>query len=594
MKKYIILITICLCAILSSSVCFAEEFSFNVTVDRTKVSLGRAVQLNLIFGGTQDISAPELPELEGFRSSYVGPSTSIAYVNGKSSSSITHKYLLVALNAGSFQIGPFTINYQGESYQSKPIIIEVVNGKVTYGNGAESKGEASIDDRVFLKVEPVKSNLYLNELLPIKFKLYIDNLVIRNIQFPEFSHDGFFVEEFTKPIQYQEILGGISYEVIEFKTNIFPTRTGDLALGPATLKCDLALERKRRGSSGFFDFDSFFDRYQTYPLNLSAPQKPITVRSLPEAGRPKGVKIAVGKFRMEVQAQPVEVKVGDPITLKVEIQGEGNFSTIKMPKLLSEDNFKIYEPQVTENGDVKIFEQVIMPTSTSVKEIPEIDFYYFNPDEGQYRLIKKGPFAVKVLDSGQPQRLQIVDSATKTTRILSEEALGRDIVYLKEDMGRLRKRGEYLYRNKVFFILQSLPLISVFLFLFLYKRRQKLKTDIGYARRLHAPKKAKKGINQALSFLKEAKTEEFYDSVYKTLREYLGDRFHTSIGGITLDFVDEVLQPKGVDEEILSALRGMFRDCDMARYAPSELNSESMQKTYDMLQYVIDKLESMR
>lgn len=574
---------------------FAEDISFNVTVDRTKVSLGRAVQLNLIFEGTQNISAPELPELEGFRSSYIGPSTTVSIVNGKTASSITHKYLLVALKAGTFQIGSFIIEYKEKTYQSKPITIEVVDGNVTYGNGSESKGEASIDDRVFLIIEPVKNELYLNEQMPLKIKLYVDNLVIRNIQFPEFSREGFFMEKFNSPIQYQEILGGIAYEVIEFKTNVFPTYIGNLKLGPAELRCDLILSREdNRRNSGFFDFNSFFDRYQTYPLNLKAPEKPITVLSLPETGKPDGVNIAVGKFEMEVQAQPLEVKVGDPITLKVGIQGEGNYSTVKMPKFFSEDNFKIYEPQITQSGNAKIFEQVIMPTSAGVSEIPEISFYYFDPDDGKYKVIKKGHIPVKVLDSGQSQRLQIVDSAVKTTKILSEEELGRDIVYLKEDIGRLQSRGEYLYNNKLFLSIHAVPLIALFLSLFLYKRRQKLKTDIGYARRFYAPKRARSGMRQAFVLLKDAKTERFYDSVYKTLREYLGGCFHTPAGGITLDFVDDVLKPRGVEEDVLSVLRDIFRDCDIARYAPLELNKESMRMTYDKLRDVIDKLERER
>ncbi|MBC8498930.1 MAG: hypothetical protein H8D39_00155, partial [Candidatus Atribacteria bacterium] len=77
-----ILFVICnlLIGILFTVSCFAEDINFEVSVDRTNVSLGKSLRLNLVFEGTQDISAPELPTIDGFDWHYLGPSTSMSVV----------------------------------------------------------------------------------------------------------------------------------------------------------------------------------------------------------------------------------------------------------------------------------------------------------------------------------------------------------------------------------------------------------------------------------------------------------------------------------------------------------------------------------
>ena len=57
---------------------FAQDFSFEATVDRTKISLGQDIQLELTFYGTQNVSTPYFPDIPGFSSQYLGPSKLIS------------------------------------------------------------------------------------------------------------------------------------------------------------------------------------------------------------------------------------------------------------------------------------------------------------------------------------------------------------------------------------------------------------------------------------------------------------------------------------------------------------------------------------
>jgi hypothetical protein len=185
----------------------------------------------------------------------------------------------------------------------------------------------------------------------------------------------------------------------------------------------------------------------------------------------------------------------------------------------------------------------------------------------------------------------IIGSAGTEQKTITKEDVGRDIIYIKATPGRLRKRGASLYNNRGFLLLHTMPLLLLVAAWIVQRRRERLSTDIGYARRLSAPKKAGKGIREAGHLLNKGEPAAFYDSVFKTLREYIGDRFHIASGGITADIIDNELKKKDVDEKVLLQLRNIFRECDMARYASSELGPENMKNTLSALQEVIDHLE---
>ena len=81
------------------------------------------------------------------------------------------------------------------------------------------------------------------------------------------------------------------------------------------------------------------------------------------------------------------------------IKGRGNFSTVTCPKFNAAKSFKIYDPEVKQEDGVKTFEQILMPDTDAVKEIPKITFSYFDTERKAYRIISKGPVPVKVAKS---------------------------------------------------------------------------------------------------------------------------------------------------------------------------------------------------
>lgn len=604
-----ILIVLCAGIFLPTAACLAKDISFEARVSRAKVAVGQSVQLNLTFNNTRDIHAFELPDLEGFSSRYAGPSSSMSVVNGVVSSSITHIYLLQAVKIGKFSIGPFQFEKNGDTYTSNQVSLEVVASSTQAQLNAQQQDgrqdiSEDISDRVFVVLEAGKRAMYVNETVPVTVKLYVNRLSVRDIQFPDIEHEGFSLGQFSQPKQYQDVVAGVAYDVIEFDTTMFGLKPGESRIGPATVKCNLIVKKqgRRRPSSlfddDFFDsnvFDDFFGRYETHPLTLNSRSFPVNVLALPEQGRPGSFTGALGEFSLDATASPVNVKVGDPITLKAVVKGSGNLSTVTVPKIVSTKDLKAYEPQIKQEEGKKTFEQVVMPMHSGVTEIPALSLSFFNTGTGTYETITRGPFAINVTESERQEQIKMVEGAQPlSAQAPKEEKFGRDIIYIKESEGGWNRKGGLLYRNKGFRVLQGLALFVYFCIFAFHSWSQRLRADVRFARKLQASGKAHRGIAAAKRLLKANKPAEFYDTIFDTLREYLGDRFHLASKSITAGIIDEILKPRNVGEDIQEKAAGIFRDCDMARYAPSGFDAGRMQKALDDLESIIDYLQRNR
>jgi hypothetical protein len=594
---------------------YASDIQLEATVELNKIEVGQSLQLNLSIHGIQNIAAPELGDIDGFNPRYLGPSTMISVINGVMTSSITHIYRLTALKTGTFTLGPFSVKVQNKTITSQPIIIEVVpassqknqsrTNQTSQNSSTTEINQEELKDRIFLTLTVGKRKAYLNEIIPITIKLYVNQLGVRDIQLPVLDSNDFSLGKFATPKQYKETIGQVIYDVIEFTTEMFAIKSGEFSLGPAKLNCNLVVQRQSRRRPGywsddFFDgffnddiFDNFFGRYETYPLELKSAPLPINALPLPQEEKPADFNGALGNFQLTVETAPLEVKAGDPLTLKMTIIGNGNFDSVNVPQLQSKDGFKVYDPQIKQENNKKIFEQILIPDSEKITHVPRINFSFFNTQTGQYQVLTHEPIPITVVKTQEPQ-VKLVEPLQNQTAVKQKEELGRDIIYLKNSPGTLRKINSYLYQSFGFWSAQTAVIILFLIIIFFHLERQKLITDPRYARRLRALAKAKKGIQRINKLSVENNRQAFFDAIFKTLREYLADRFHLAQGGITAMTIEEIAQEKGISADILDKIKKIFTDCDMARYAPSQFGLEQLEDILKNLKEVIDYLERQK
>ena len=375
MKKTTLLLLLLLSVF--ASYLYADDIKFEAAIDKKTVAMGESAQLGLTFYGTQNVPAPDIGNIDGCEVRYLGPSTMMTVINGTVSNSITHMYRVQPLRLGKFQLGPFTFKYEGNTYTSSITFLTATDEKVMpepVQKGGEEDIVDSLDikDRLFLTLKIDKTKAYINEIVPVTIKVYVNRMNVSDIQLPAFNQEGFSKAQFEEPKQYRERMGGLLYDVLEFRTTIFGTRAGDYKLGPATLKCNLAVKKKVRNMSALNDdflndqgmanpyFDDFFTRYERYPVELKSDEAQLTLMPLPQEGRPEDFSGAVGDYQFIYSAGPKKVKVGDPVTLRMEINGKGNFNTVIIPKLENTEGFRVYEPQINTEPGRKTFRQVIL------------------------------------------------------------------------------------------------------------------------------------------------------------------------------------------------------------------------------------------
>lgn len=577
---------------------WAQDIYFHAEVSRSKVALGDQVLLTLTTEGTQDVPMIDLPRLEDVDVEFRGPSTRISVVNGRYSSSKSFTYSLFPRKVGSFTIPAVRVEIAGKTYTSDPIPIDVVASGASQGSGGlGEKSISNMDEKIFLVLKVPKKEVYLNEKLPVKVMLFITGLEVSEIRFPEFGQAGLEVEKFAQPSQYQQVINGIRYHIVEFDTNIYPTRAGEVALGPATVDCNIIIRSSSGRSSlgrpqGLFDddfFDSFFDRAEKRPYRVTSAGERLSVRDLPQDGRPADFSGAVGQFSFDIAVSPVEVRVGDPITVKMNLSGDGNLKGIDLPAFKKLDRFKVYDPQVKEEGGVKKLEQVIIPESSAVKQIPTIRFSYFDARLNKYSTIEKGPFAITVEEPKEGEGLKVV-GINRPVDIVAPEVLGQDIVFIKDTPGKFYARGRQFYQSWLFVIMVFVGLSVWTVLYILYRRTHKMETDVVYARRMLAPRQARKGLAEAKQFLDAGEHKKFYDALFKVLQEYLGNKLHLPGGAVTFDSVRGKL-PVHVDSVHLDEIQKAFEECDAIRYSSAEAHAPEAQGSYERVERIIDYWE---
>jgi len=599
-KIFIFISAIVLCFAFARPCYAQQDISIQASVDRNEISLWDSVQLTITINGAKFDSEVKLPEIEGFKSRYVGPSSKVTIINGKYSSSTSYLYSLYPSETGEFTIPSFSIEANGETFTTKEVEIKVVEAtsQASQPQGAQAQSDSTkLEDYIFLKTSIAKNEIFINEQVTVKIKLYIqESMTVGDIQMPIFDKKGFSGGEFYNTKQYVELVNGIRYDVVEFNVDAYPTRSGELSLGPFSLGCNLLVRSSRKSNSGFGSFfgddffDSMFDSVDRRPVEVKAEGVAIKVLPLPDDSKPVDFSGAVGDFDFELTASPVDIKVGDPITVKMKISGAGNYKTIVVPSFKDTDSFKVYEPQISEKDGGKVLEQVLIPKTEELKEIPQIKFSYFDPEKREYKEEISGPISIIVSPSEGQEDFRIFEVADEQ-KINIPERIGRDIIYIKDNPGKLRPIGYKWYKtniSKVFVFLIPVLFFSVFSFL-LWKRR--MKSDVAFARKLKAPRMAKEGISQAKKLLSEDKQRDFYEAIFKVLQEYFGNKLHLSSQGLTASELEEICRQKKVDSQVFDKLKDLLSECDQARFASQSKTSNNAKESLAACESIIDYFE---
>jgi hypothetical protein len=176
-------------------------------------------------------------------------------------------------------------------------------------------------------------------------------------------------------------------------------KPGKLELQSATQSFLVSTPFGMRNAPGFIDPTEAF---QQQVIDVKTNGASIDIKPLPSAGRPPSFSGAVGDFTLSTSAQPPKARTGDPVSMKVEIKGLGNFDRIEQPTLTNTEGWRAYQAtEETQSLDdlglsaIKTFSFPLVPAQP-VNSLPTVEFSYFDPNAEKYVTLKSSPIRIEI------------------------------------------------------------------------------------------------------------------------------------------------------------------------------------------------------
>lgn len=633
MKKIFASFIISLC--LLTPFAQADDVQVSASLSKRSVRMGEEVRLNIkISGPSTNLQAPRLPKLDAFETYYTGRASRIAFVNGVSTSNVEFTYTLIPQRSGHFVIPPIEVAMGIQTLQTESLAIDVEAGQAQAAQApipsrvsqpmAQSAPSAipadqepvvspDGDNNIFVQAWVDRKEAYQNEQLLLTYSLYTryDTRYEGFDKEPQTS--GFWIEEFPmeRDVERETVkMNGKRYVKADVKKlALFATAPGNYTIQPGSLKVSIRDEPQNANafdeffSDSFFTGGAFFARRQNRLLNPPVIQ--LTVKSLPEEGKPKSFQGAVGRFRISAMMDKQTVKQNEPVTLKVTIEGEGNIETINRPKVPELTGFKTYDADTSSQlyktgnviGGVKRFEIVFIPKEEGKTFIPPLEFSYFDPRQGKYEILQTPNFPLEVEHS--EQSFQMPEALTGKEIFQKQVKLeGKDIRYIDEKLSEsvASRLGGMFYR---FLIGLDLLLFLVWIALWGKDRQEQLfSKDQALRRRKIARPTAMGNMKRLVKLARSSKDSDvavFFDELEKAMTQYITDKWNLSTYGVTRrDLEDALVAHFGSEDEHLKDVLSLYQLCDESRFGKGAIPQASKKMGMDIFRDTVNRIERMK
>ena len=330
------------------------------------------------------------------------------------------------------------------------------------------------------------------------------------------------------------------------------------------------------------------------PVLQTAKISPIAVRPLPEEGRPASFTGAVGRFTVRASAEPREVSVGDPITLRYEVIEDvdaipGDLANLRPPPLRELEalaDFRVPDDPTTGvvEGQTKTFTETLRPERDDITEIPAIPFVSFDPQLGRYVTASSTPIRITVkaserLDLGAVVRGEGgIESAPRRTTSLTATTGGlrANLPITEAIIPYQRIDGDWTI------IVIALTGPAIFLAGFVTIRRREFRhANPEHGRAAGARRHAMATLNGEGAMA---------DRVHDALCGLIAARLHLPNGTLTAQEADESAATAGLSDQRRRELRAVLDAAEAGRYAPAATDPAELRSRAEALLPELDEL----
>ena len=562
MKKYILLLLISFQGLLA-------QVQFEAKVSRNSLGLNERLRVDFIMNVDGDNFVQ--PNFEGFRV-IAGPSQQISqsWINGRSSFEKIYSYFLLPLQKGNLVIKQAVIEFNGQLYKTAPIRVTVTNPVQQQADPNDPNApQISADNNIYLVADISKTNPYINEPITVVYKLYFSyNIGITNwreLDKPKYNDFWSQNIDIKQLVAEEGMFKGQRYRFVTLrKTVLYPQKSGRLKIEPLALDIDVQLPTNRR---------DMFGRVMITEGNkrVSAGTKTITVKPLPEAGKPEGFTGAVGNFDFKVTPTKTNLKNGESLDLVVSVSGKGNLKLFDLPKPVAPNALEMYDAVHKEQVNTglsgmtgKIADSyTIVPQYKGKYPIKPMQFSYFDLGSGTYKTITSEEILINVLDG--PTASQAVDSTNGGNKNKIEKLEQFKFIKLKTELVPLKQQD--FFGSLWYYLLLLLPFIALPILVLLRKRKEALDGDVIGNRIRMNNRLVKKYLSEAKKQIHNK--EPFYVALEKAMHNFLKAKLHIETSEMSKDNIQEVLLSRNANPETVTDFIALTENCELARYAPA-------------------------
>lgn len=578
--------------LVAASTAATAQPAFNATVSRTTVSTSDRFELVFTLENTTNASGFRPPSLKEFRV-LGGPFQSSSYqiINGKTSQSLSIKYVLQPVHAGTYTIGAATIRAGSKPLTTSPITITVTDAPIEQRGeeGGENDLISYLNKNFYIRSTLSKGNLYKGESVVLTYRLYVnagsaiyDYRVNGATVVPDYH--GFYAEEIDVSNlkgEYQNINGQRFLVQTIKQVRLTPQVAGDLKVDPLTVDATIAIRKQSRNNSFFDEFfgGPFSSSYDRYDHTTTAPATTIKVRDFPE-GAPESFNGAVGQFDMETSISATETKTGEPITYTVSLSGKGNMSLFAEPELALPPGWEVYDPDIEESGNRKTYAYLLIPGNPGEYALPSYEWTYFDPDRGRYITLRSDAYSVDVAEGDGYQAV----SGGAGEEV---EAIDSDIRYIDTRKPSFRREGQGMFPLWWAYTGMGIPFAAMLFFLVAATRKPSA-PDLLQKRNQQAGRVAKKRVKHAGELVRSGDRKAFYDEAVRVMWDYLSHKFRIPPSQLNRERLQKVLMEHGLNPTLTDDTLALQQTFEMAVFAPATSGMTPAEHLAQLEQWIID------
>jgi hypothetical protein len=580
MKKYFFLLLLSFQGLLA-------QVQFEAKASKQTLGLNERLRIDFTMNDDGDNFTP--PNFEGFKI-IAGPSQQVSqsWVNGKSSFNKTYSYFLLPTQKGNLVIRQASIDIRGQIYKTSPVKITVTAAVEQPRDPNDS--QVSADESLHLVAEISKTNPYINEPITVVYKIYFSyNIGITNwreLDKPKYN------DFWSQNIDIKQLVAeegkykGEKYRFVTLrKTVLYPQKSGKLVIEPLSLDVDVQLPSNRRNIFGQVLLVEDHKR-------VSAGAKTISVKALPESGKPADFSGAVGRFTFKVTPSKTNLKSGESLDLVVSVSGTGNLKLFTLPKPIVPTALEMYDPVHNEQVSTplsgmtgKISDKyAIIPQYKGKYPIKPMVFTYFDLGSRSYKTITSPEIMVNVLEGPNAADNAVAATPGDTKKAILSSAQFK-FIKLKTELTSMKHKD--FYGSTLFYILSVLPFLCIPVIVLFKKKKDAIDGDVAGNKIKLSNKLAKKYLSEAQKEI--GNKEPFYIALEKAMHNFLKAKINIETSEMSKEKISEILLERKANPDAITSFINLTENCEFARYAPS--SSTAIQQDYDKAVAIISELE---